>query len=95
VVRNLALILTLLAAGALLACGGDSESAPVDATASAESDAPDAPLTPREAAAKDPSKKPNPKLASGDVLAQTVKLDAGDLHIVFTNNVDGEIEPCG
>lgn len=31
----------------------------------------------------------------GDVLAKTADLDSGDLVIVFMNNVDGEIEPCG
>lgn len=93
-VRNFALLLTLLVGGALVACSGTSASAPTD-TQTAAVEAADAPLTPREAAAKDPSKKPNPKIDSGEVLAQTVKLDAGDLHVVFTNNVDGEIEPCG
>jgi len=45
----------------------------------------------------EPKKVPPVKkaLASADVLAKTGDLDPGDLAIIFMNNVDGEIEPCG
>jgi len=45
----------------------------------------------------EPKKVPPVKkaLASADVLVKTGDLEPGDFAIIFTNNVDGEIEPCG
>ncbi len=80
----------------LLACGGGAptpESAPTAeptpalVQATAEATRPQA--TPPKAL------KPPPKRSGTDPLAQTLALPAGDLHVVFTNNLDGDIDPCG
>lgn len=86
-VRN---FLALLVLASLVACGGDDAAPVADSTPAAVQQAPD---TGKADLAKQATKS-NAKDGS-DVLAQTRKLDPGDLAIVFSNNVDGEIEPCG
>ena len=61
-------------------------------TATAQADAAPA------ATAKTPDAKPAPKskaASANDVIPKTLSQEPGDLVVVFTNNVDGEIEPCG
>lgn len=87
-VRN---ALVIGAAALLLACGGGEEaSAPAPEPATQALVAADS--RPAEKATPAPKKK---KASATDPLAQTLSIEAGDLHVVFTNNLDGEIDPCG
>lgn len=74
----------------LLACGGTPTSEPE----------PPAEPTPalvqvKAEASRPAESKPPPKTSASDPLARTLALPAGDLHVVFTNNLDGDIDPCG
>ena len=42
-----------------------------------------------------PAEKPSKVVSGVDVLGETRELPPGQLALVFTNNIDGEIEPCG
>ena len=74
----------------LLACGGQQTATPAPPTDSS---------TPALVAAEpDHGAHADAKPARGsatDPLVQTLTLPAGDLHVVFVNNLDGEIDPCG
>ncbi len=76
----------------LLACGGGTptpESTPIAESTPSLVQVKAEPASPA-------AMKPPPKKKSGtDPLAQTLALPAGDLHVVFTNNLDGDIDPCG
>lgn len=87
----------VVAAFLLLACGGP---APVPEATTPADDPAVAVVTPAPVLlpldAKGLSTAPaDVKKSSADPLAQTLELAAGDLHVVFTNNLDGEIDPCG
>ncbi len=79
----------------LAACGtGASVS---DSTPSVDP-TPAAGLTPVQVAAQPEhltKADPAVKGASSNPLTATLELVAGDMHVVFTNNLDGEIDPCG
>jgi len=88
VLRKLSLCLLF---ASLLACGGDSAVQP------SSTDAPIGKVALTETVTAEPaSKAATAKTPSAsDPLVQMRRDPPGDLAFVFTNNVDGEIEPCG
>ena len=75
----------------LLACGGT----PTPESAPTPESTPSLVQVKVEATRPDAVKPPPKKKSGTDPLAQTLALPAGDLHVVFTNNLDGDIDPCG
>jgi len=79
------------AAFVLLACGPEATAPePVDQVTPALVSA-----DPHEGHNHPETKPTKAKPAGTDPLKQTETLEVGDVHIVFTNNLDGEIDPCG
>jgi hypothetical protein len=78
----------------LLGCGGATP-----APSSAETSPPPSPVARADLAATAVDEKPSDphgkEVGGADVLEATKALPPGDLAVVFMNNVDGEIEPCG
>ena len=74
-----------------LACG---EPAPTEEASEPEAPVAKVELTDSVKPAAKPAKASS-KGSASDPLVQTRELPPGDLAFVFTNNVDGEIEPCG